>query len=172
MIDPFTYFLIALKAAFLSSGGLANIPSLHQDLFARQWVSDRQFAGAISIGQLAPGPTGLWVIALGYLTAGLGGAALMLIAIVIPPLLVIPLSVLHRRTSHRAIVRGFSRGLSIAAASTVPAVVIFRILSTYGYTPLSVALVILSFVVLAVRRVSPILVLAVGAAIGAAFFRP
>src|SRR5579859_2245577 len=111
MTDPLTYFWVAFKASLFSTGGLGNLPSLHQDLLARHWATDRQFASSIAIGQLAPGPTGLWVVALGYLTAGFVGAVLMTVAVVVPPVLVIPLGRLHSKFRHIVVVQGFSRGL-------------------------------------------------------------
>jgi chromate transporter len=171
VVEPFTYLLIALKAAFLSSGGLASIPSLHQDLLIRHWATEKQFASSIAIGQIAPGPTGLWVVALGYVTAGVGGVLLMLVAITIPPLLVIPLSRVHGRTAHLPIVRGFARGLTVAAASTVPAVVIFRVLSVFHYSILSISIVAVSSLLLVVWRIPPLVVVAGSAALGAALLR-
>ncbi len=82
MIDGLTFFWLVLRASLLSSGGLGNLPLLHQDLLARHWASDRDFASALAIGQVAPGPNGLWVVALGFLVYGLPGAALSAVAVV------------------------------------------------------------------------------------------
>ena len=89
MTDPLALFWIMFRAALLSTSGTGNLPILHQDLLARGWATERQFAEALAIGQISPGPTGLWVISLGYLVDGLRGAALTLLAIVLPPLLVL-----------------------------------------------------------------------------------
>jgi chromate transporter len=171
MIDPITYFLVALKGSLFSTGGLGNLPSLHQDLVSRHWATDRQFASAIAIGQLAPGPTGLWVVALGYLTAGFAGAMLMTIAVIIPPLLVIPLSRLHSRLGHLVLVRGFNRGLTLGIAGAVPAIVIFRVLGAYGYTLPSILVLLASLALLMTGRVPPVGVLTLGAIAGIVLFR-
>lgn len=84
MIEPFTYFWILLKASLFSTGGTGNLPSIHADLLLRGWATDRQFAEALAIGQISPGPSGLWVICLGYLTDGLRGALLATLAISLP----------------------------------------------------------------------------------------
>jgi len=65
-------------------GGLNNLPSLHHDLLTQQWAREADFGEAIAIGQISPGPNGLWVISLGYLTYGWLGSLLALIAIIIP----------------------------------------------------------------------------------------
>src|SRR6266571_4839680 len=70
MINPFIYFLLFLKASLFSTGGFSNLPSLHQDLIANGWATDLDFGQSIAIGQISPGPNGLWVISLGYLTYG------------------------------------------------------------------------------------------------------
>ena len=65
------YFLLVLKASLLSTGGLGNVPGLHDDLVAtRGWVTERQFAESIAVGQTSPGPNGVWVISLGYMIGG------------------------------------------------------------------------------------------------------
>lgn len=171
MIDAVTYFLIGLKASLFSTGGLGNLPSLHQDLVSRHWATDRQFASSIAIGQLAPGPTGLWVVALGYLTYGVLGATLMTIAVVVPPILVVPLSRLHSRFKHIVLVEGFNRGLSIGIAGAVPAVVIFRVLGSYGFSLPSIILFAASLGLLVTGRVPPVGVLTLGAVAGIVLFR-
>src|SRR2546422_2464064 len=76
MINPFIYFLLFLKASLFSTGGFSNLPSLHQDLIANGWAKEVDFGQSIAIGQISPGPNGLWVISLGYLTYGYLGAFL------------------------------------------------------------------------------------------------
>src|SRR5262245_3784868 len=89
MKDPLTLFWIMFKAALLSTTGAGNLPIVHQDLLARGWATDRQFAESLAIGQISPGPNGLWVISLGYLVGGLHGAAITLLAVSLPPFLVL-----------------------------------------------------------------------------------
>ena len=113
-MNPLAYFAIFLKAALFSSGGLGTLPSLHQDLLANGWAQEADFSKAIAIGQVAPGPNGLWVISLGYLTYGPLGAMLALVAIVIPPMLVLGLAAAYRRVEDRRWVRGLIRGLTLA----------------------------------------------------------
>ena len=113
-VNPLIYFWLFLKASLFSTGGMGNLPSLHADLLAHQWATEQQFAESLVIGQLAPGPNGLWVISLGYLTNGWHGAMLALIAIIIPPMLVLIVDQLYRRVKQYSAVEGFVRGLSLA----------------------------------------------------------
>jgi len=76
VIDALLLFWLMFKAALFSTSGSGNLPILHQDLLARGWATDRNFAESLAIGQISPGPSGLWVISLGYLLDGLRGALL------------------------------------------------------------------------------------------------
>lgn len=113
-MSPIEFFITFLKASLFSTGGFGNLPSLHQDLIGNNTATDADFGQAIAVGQLSPGPNGLWVIALGYLTYGLLGALLVAIAITIPPMLVLVLEALHSRIEHRPSVQGLMRGISVA----------------------------------------------------------
>ncbi|MBX5489581.1 MAG: chromate transporter, partial [Chloroflexi bacterium] len=74
-MDFWTLFLICLKVTLLSFGGTAPLPLL-QDELGRQrgLLTDDDFAMALAIGRLSPGPAGLFVLPVGYFVAGVGGA--------------------------------------------------------------------------------------------------
>ncbi len=113
MIDPLLYFLLFLKASLFSTGGFSNLPSLHQDLIGAGWAADADFGESLAIGQISPGPNGLWVISLGYLTYGYFGAALALLAIALPPFLVLVIAAIHARIAEQRWVEGLMRGISL-----------------------------------------------------------
>jgi chromate transporter len=113
MIDPLLYFLLFLKASLFSTGGTGNLPSLYQDLISLNWANEADFAQAIAIGQISPGPTGLWVICLGYLTYGYLGVLLAFIAVLIPPFLVLALAAIYNKIQNRPSIRGLLRGVSL-----------------------------------------------------------
>lgn len=110
------FFWLFLKASLFSTGGLGSLPSLHADLLARHWASERQFAEALTIGQLSPGPNGLWVVSLGYLAGGLPGSLLALLALLLPPLLILAVEHAYRRVRDHPAADGFVAGLSLAVA--------------------------------------------------------
>ena len=169
MIDPLTYLWLLLKASLFSTGGSGNLPSLHADLLARGWATERQFAEALAIGQISPGPTGLWVISLGYLTDGLRGALLATIAITLPPLLVLAVARLHRRIGTHPAAQGFVRGLSLAVVG-ISFVVMARLLSANGIDGRSLLIMLASVGLGLTRRVPVIVVLAAGAFAGIAMY--
>ena len=113
MIDPLTFFWLFLKASLLSTGGLGNLPFLHQDLIALGWARENDFVTAIAVGQLSPGPNGLWSISLGYLTFSWLGAALALVALTLPPLLIMGVVAFYNRIERSSRVQDFMRGLTL-----------------------------------------------------------
>jgi len=108
------YFWIFLKSSLLSFGGLSNLPYLHNDLMTLQWANESDFITAIAVGQLSPGPSGLWSISLGFLTLGWLGAILSLTALSIPPFLTLLTTSFYHQIEKYDLVKNFSRGLMVA----------------------------------------------------------
>ena len=158
MIDPLTYFWIFIKATVLSTGGLGNLPSLEQDLIARHWATSTDFGAALAVGQTSPGPTGLWVISLGYLTFGWVGVVLAATSAVLPPLLIIPVNGLHKRFGDLPWASDFVHGLSLAVVAVVP-IVMMRLVFAHGFDWKGLVLVAGSFLLMLTRRAPPVLVL-------------
>lgn len=165
MTEPLTYLWLLLKASLFSTGGLGNLPSLHEDLIARGWATDRQFAESLAIGQVSPGPTGLWVISLGYLTGGLLGVALALVAIILPPLLVLGVDRLYRRTSEHPAVGGFIRGLGLAITGVFP-VALAGVLGANGVDARTVLIILGALALGRTGRVPLLVVLGLAAVAG------
>src|SRR5262249_3799856 len=166
MSHPLALFWIMFRAALLSTTGTGNLPIVHQDLLSRGWATDRQFAESLAIGQISPGPTGLWVISLGYLVGGLRGAALTLIAISLPPFVVLVLvHGFYRRWGHHPATQGFVRGLGLAVAG-IFVVVLGGIMSTAGWTSTNLMITLGTIVLGATRRVPVVAVLLLAAIAG------
>src|SRR5512142_3187987 len=99
-MSPVLFFITFLKASLLSTGGLGNLPFLHQDLIALGWAQPSDFVTAIAVGNVSPGPTGLWSVSLGYLTYGWTGAILALVALSLPPLSILAIAAFYSRIEH------------------------------------------------------------------------
>ena len=163
-------FWIMLRAALLSTSGSGNLPMVHQDLLSRGWATDRQFAESLAIGQISPGPTGLWVISMGYFVGGLRGAALTLGAIALPPVLVLVLvHGLYRRWGHHPATQGFVRGLGLAVVG-VFVIVLTGIMSTAGWNSTNLMITLGAIILGATRRVPVPVVLVLAAIVGIALF--
>ena len=170
MIHQAELFWIMLKAALLSTSGTGNLPIVHQDLLSRGWATERQFAESLAIGQISPGPTGLWVISLGYLINGWQGAALTLVAIALPPLVVLVLvHGLYRRWGHHPATQGFVRGLGLAGVAGL-CIVMTRIMKSAGFTSTNLMIAAGAIALGGARRVPVFVIIAVAALVGIVLF--
>jgi chromate transporter len=170
VINPFIYFLLFLKASLFSTGGLSNLPSLHQDLTGNGWATEADFGQAVAIGQVSPGPNGLWVVSLGYLTYGYPGAFLALIAITIPPLLVLVISAAYTRIERRAWVQGAMHGVSLAVVGLLLTVV-WTILRQPGVDWKGLLIAAGAFGLALSRKVNILLILSLAGLLGYLLYR-
>lgn len=164
-MNPFVFFVLLFKASLLSSGGMGPLPLLHNDLIARRWATEQQFVESLAIGQVSPGPSGLWVLCLGYFADGLRGSLLALVAINLPPFFILLVEKMYYRIRHIPAVEGFVQGLSLAVVG-IFAVVLARLLSQSGIRPGTVAVASVSAALAASKRVSVVAILALAAVAG------
>lgn len=164
-MNPLLALWLFLKASLFSTGGMGNLPSLHADLIPRGWATERQFAESLLIGQVAPGPNGLWVISLGYLSDGLRGALFALVAITLPPLLVLVIDRLYRRAQNHAAVEGYVRGLSLAVCG-VSIVIMAQLFYNIGLDVRNIVIALVAIALTLTRRVPLLVILALAAIAG------
>jgi chromate transporter len=167
-MDPLHYFWEILKSSLLSTGG-GNIPILHDELIGRGWVTERQFAEALAIGQISPGPSGLWVICLGYLVDGVRGSLLSLAGIVLPPLLVLLVHRVYRRIGHLPATEGFVRGLALAVAG-IFLVVLSDLMLGVGVNLASVGIMLCALGLGRIRRMPVIAIIGLAALAGVVLY--
>jgi chromate transporter len=115
-MEPLALFLVLLKDSALALGGLGSLPMLRQDLVATGVVNDAQLVAALAIGRLSTGPSGLWIVSLGYQIAGPLGAAMALVASSLPPLVILPATAVARRWLLSVPFAGLVRGAALATA--------------------------------------------------------
>ena len=165
-MDWITYFLIFLKASLLSTGGRGPFPYLYTDLIARGWAAESNFAEALTVGEISPGPSGLWVVSLGYVTLGLPGALLATVAIIIPPLLVLVIARIHDRLKAFRATQGVLDGLVLAIVGT-GAVVLLNLFVSNGVNGVTVAIAVVTAALTFTGRVPTWLLLLGAAVVGA-----
>ncbi|HLJ32430.1 MAG TPA: chromate transporter [Ktedonobacteraceae bacterium] len=165
MINPFIYLLLFLKASLFSTGGFSNLPSLHQDLPGNGWAVESDFGQSIAIGQISPGPNGLWVISLGYLTYGYLGALLALIAITLPPCLVLVVAGIYHRLEKQRWVAGVMRGISLAVVGILLSVC-YSILNRPGIDWKTLLIAASAFGLAASKRINIIVILVIAGLVG------
>jgi chromate transporter len=122
-------FLLFSSLSILSiGGGNTVLPEMHKKAVGDyHWLTDKQFADVFAISQAAPGPSILIVTMIGYKAAGITGALLATIAMMIPAgILVYLVSRVWERAkdspARKAIEKGFAPltvGLILASAWTM-----------------------------------------------------
>ena len=120
-MDPLALFALLLKDSALALGGLGALPLLRQDLVATGLVTDAQLVEALAIGRLSTGPSGLWIVSLGYQMAGPLGAVMALLASSLPPLVILPATAVARRWLMSVPFAGLVRGAALATAGLLSA---------------------------------------------------
>lgn len=115
----FSFFRTGLGAY---GGGFAIVPHLKQVVAREGWLTDRQFADAVAIGKLTPGPVLLLATFIGYLLHGWLGAVVATIGIFSAPFILIAFAGtwLDRIRSRRP-VRAALRGLTPAVLGLMAA---------------------------------------------------
>lgn len=168
-MDPVGLFLTFLRASVFSLGGQSGLPLLREDLIRSGVLTDSQIIDGLIIGRLSTGPGGLYMVSLGYLAGGWPGGTLALLAVALPPLVILPAaSYLRPRLTHRR-VNGLIRGLAFTTSGLVVATSVDLLLATGGGAPPSwwqLGLALFGLLVSLEGKRHPILVVLVGAAVG------
>jgi len=164
----FLFFWVVLKAILFSTGGFGPLPALHADFIANGWATEQQFAEALSIGQITPGPNGLWVVSLCYLVAGIPGAIMSAIALIMPPFFVVLVQYCYARINHISTIQGILDGV-VLVISSFTVIVLAGVFKNSGIDVTLLIIAAVSAILAATRRVSVNLILIVAALFGAMF---
>lgn len=79
-----------LQSMLTSFTGLSSLPVIRHELVeTRHWIDDRELNAAVMIGRSTPGPLGVYVVCVGYFVAGYPGAAVGMLAMATPALLIL-----------------------------------------------------------------------------------
>jgi chromate transporter len=121
--------LLQMAVVFLRTGlgayggGFAIIPSLHREVVvAQHWLTERQFADAVAVGKLTPGPVLLMGTFIGYLRSGFTGSLVATVAIFLGPfVLLVLLATWLDRVRSRRWMRAALRGLTPAVVGMMGA---------------------------------------------------
>lgn len=164
-MDWILFFTVVLKAVLFSTGGFGPLPSLHHDFISHGWASEKQFTEALSVGQVTPGPNGLWVVSLCYLVAGVPGALLASIALLLPPFCVLIVQYFHTRIASKAATQGLLDGVVLVIVS-FSIIVLTGIFRSNGLDIAMIAIAVLSAALAISRRVSANMILVLAALFG------
>ena len=169
MWEQIALFLVFLKSSALAVGGLASLPLLRAELVPR-YLTDAGIVQALAVGRLAPGPTGLYIVSLGYIAAGWTGAAYALVGASLAPLAILPATTLARRWLLSAWFAGVVRGVSLATAGLLLATGVTIVVAS-GTQLWQLALLLVTIVVTVRGTLHPATMILVGGVVGLALGR-
>ena len=158
---------VALKVGALSfGGGLVIIPLMQHDVVsAHHWLTEKQFADAVALGQLTPGPVVLTVAVVGYAAAGVWGATLAATVAFLPSFLFVLLGAgRFEELRHRPGPRAFLDGAGPAAVGAIFGAAL--LLAPQAFSTWWQAIVIVVAVVMLVRGRGSFAALAMGLVVG------
>ena len=165
--------LLTLAAVFLKAGGLLYgsgyvlLAFLRGDLVDRLgWLTDAQLLDAVAIGQVTPGPLFTTATFVGYVLAGVPGAAVATVAVFLPGFLLVALiGPIAERLRDRPITAALLDGLNAAAVGLMAAVSIQLGVGALR-DPLTVAIAVGAGAALLSGRVSSVVLVMAGGALG------
>jgi chromate transporter len=160
-------FLFFLKAgAFVFGSGLAIVPFLYGGVVGKfHWLTERQFLDAIAVAMITPGPVVITAAFIGYLVAGVLGAALAGLAVFAPPYFIVILGApYYRRFAKNRQVKAFVQGVTAAAVGAITGAAF--ILGRRSLIDLpTVTIAVLTFGLLSLKRIpEPVLIACAGVA--------
>ena len=161
-------FLFFLKVgAVLFGSGYVLLAFLRADLVERwRWLSDAQLLDAIAVGQVTPGPVFTTATFIGYILAGPLGAVISTLGIFLPAFLFVALSSPLVPFLRRSPIAGaFLDGLNVASLALM-AVVTLQLSQAALVDWITVALVIVSAIMLIRYRLNSVWLVLGGAIIG------
>jgi chromate transporter len=165
-------FLFFLKVGTVLFGsGYVLLAFLRADLVHRWgWLSDAQLLDAIAVGQVTPGPVFTTATFIGYLLAGPLGAIIATLSIFLPAFLFVALSgPLVPFVRRSPIAAAFLDGLNVASLALM-AVVTLQLAQAALVDWITVALVIVSAILLIRFRLNSVWLVLGGAIVGLVAF--
>jgi chromate transporter len=163
-----TVFLFFLKAgAFVFGSGLAIVPFLYGGVVGQyHWLTERQFLDAVAVAMITPGPIVITSGFIGYLVAGPLGACAAVLAVFLPPYLLVIFGAPHyRRLAKNRQVKAFVQGVTAAAVGAIAgAAVILSERAVVDKATVVIAVVSFGLLLLFKKIPEPILIAGAGAA--------
>lgn len=156
-----------LLSFFAVGGALAMVADMHRFLvIEQQLMTSQQFANAVALAQIAPGPNILFVTLLGLQAAGAWGAVATSVGIMLPSsLITFYTHRLRNRYAEHPLTRSLKLGLGPIAIGLVTSTGIV-LAKTADANWLMAAITITTVFVIAKTKVNPMWLFAIGALVG------
>lgn len=153
-------------------GAITAAPDMQRYLVGEQaWMNDAQFTAGVAIAQAAPGPNILFVAVMGWHVAGVAGVLATMLGIMGPSsLLALAVGRYGRRRADSMLLRAFTAGLTPLTLGLLLSTG-WVLTAPTRHEPMAVALVLLTALLSASTRLSPMWLIAAGAVVGALALR-
>ena len=171
LLGLFAHFLILSLLAV--GGAITTAPDMHRYVVTQQqWLTDAQFSASVAIAQAAPGPNVLFVAVIGWNVAGPLGAFATMSGILLPSTL-LSLWATRWGTQRRETlgVRAFTTGLApltLGLLLSTGWVLAEPFVRDQAHRLGALALIATSVLVMTRTKLSPMWLVGLGAAVGAA----
>lgn len=159
-------------------GGYAMIPVIHEEVAAHGWLTEGQYAEAVALAGMAPGPIATnSAIIVGYEAAGFAGSIMTAFGILLPSVIIIVLSsmLFHKVYLHKKVKSAFYGLRPIIAALVFYGA--FRLalssphLRSLSWETLFTCIIgIVAFVAMLRYHLHPMLIIGLSALLGIALF--
>lgn len=173
-------FLIFMKIGALTfGGGYAMLPLIQEEVAAHGWLTDEELIDFIAVSESTPGPFAVNVSTyVGMETCGLAGAFCATSGVVLPSFLIILIvAKCYERFQRSKIVQGCMSGLKPAVIGLIGAAIVstgqtvlfpngFALSSLLTVPFLISLLILLTMLVLALKKIHPILIIVLSGAVG------
>ena len=155
------------SGALVFGGGHVVLPLLRDAVVAPGWVSDSAFLAGYGAAQAVPGPLFTFAAYLGAVTAGIGGAAIGLLGIFLPGLLILVGTLpFWNRLRHAKGAQAAMRGINAAVVGLLASALYNPLWTSAIGTRADVAVAAAGFVLLVAWRAPPLIVVALCAITG------
>lgn len=174
-------FLTFFKIGALTfGGGYAMLPLMQQEVLKNQWMSESDLLNFIAVAESTPGPVAINMATyIGVETAGIPGALCATLGVVLPSFIVIMLVArFYTKYKNSFIVKGCLTGLRPVVVGLIASAIISLgmgvffpnglSLAAFGYSFICSVAIFALVVVLAFKKVSPILLIMISAVLGIA----
>lgn len=166
--------LLAIAGVFASlslvsiGGGNTVLPEIHRAAVRQEgWMTDQQFADIYAISEAAPGPSSMISSLVGYKAAGLPGALMAIGAILGPSSLLMYVACLTWERFREAKWRiAFERGLAPVSLGLLFSSGVTVVRSS-NHTLAAYVITAIALVLLVRTKISPLLIMAAAAVVGA-----
>jgi chromate transporter len=157
-------FVVILVASLFSFGGLGSLPVLESQLSSNGVSPDAVVLPSLAVGNISPGPNGLYLIAASYFMGGITGSLVACAAVVVPPFLVLAVQRAKQRLIHLPRFRAMLRSLALAVVALL-AVTDWTLVKQAATGPLAISVMVAGTLMLLVR-VPPLIGVLAAIAVG------